>query len=66
MALVADPIAQDNDKRNNVQKKKNIYIYTQRNCLFKYTEGADKTSQYSYPVVILSNWVPSLLVLRKS
>ena len=26
------------------------------NSLLKYTEGGDKTSQYSYLVVILSNW----------
>ena len=47
--VVADPVGQDNDKRNNIR------IYG--NSLFKYTEGGDKTSQYSYLVVILSNWV---------
>ena len=28
------------------------------NSLWKYTEGGDKTSQYSYLVRIVSNWVP--------
>ena len=34
------------------------------NSLFKYAEGGDKTSQYSYLVVILSNWVPDNWVYR--
>ena len=45
--VVADPVRQDNDKRNNIQ----IYIYIYGNSLLKYTEGGDKTSQYSYLVV---------------
>ena len=44
--VVADPIAQDSDKR--------IYIYIHTQIpFFKYTEGGDKTSQYVYLVVIL-------------
>ena len=47
---VTDPVRQDNDKRNNIQMyTENLYSSTQ--------EGGDKTSQYSYLVVILSNWV---------
>ena len=56
--VVADPVRQDNDKKNNIQ------IYG--NSLLKYTEGGDKTSQCSYPVVILSNWVPDNWVYRLS
>ena len=55
--FVADPVRQDNDKRNNIT---NIY----GSSLLKYTEGGDKTSQYSYLVVILSNWVPDNWVYR--
>ena len=54
--VVADPVRQDNDK-------KTIYKYI-RKSLLMYTEGGDKTSQYSYLVVILSNWVPDNLVHR--
>ena len=50
--IVADPVAQDNDKRN---QDTDIY----GNSLLKYTQRkGDKTSQYSYLVVILSNGVP--------
>ena len=49
--VVADPVRQDNDKGKQYT---NIY----GNSLLKYTEGGDKTSQYSYLVAILSNWVP--------
>ena len=56
--IVADPVRQDNDKRNNTN--------TYGNSLFKYTEGGDITSQYSYLVAILSNWVPDNWVLRVS
>ena len=41
--VVADSVAQDNAKRNNIQ------IYTGK-ILLKHTEGGDKTSQYSYLV----------------
>ena len=34
------------------------------NSLLKYTRGGDKTSQYSYLVAILSNWVPDNWVYR--
>ena len=34
------------------------------NSLLKYTEGGDTTSQYSYLVAILSNWVPDHWVYR--
>ena len=34
------------------------------NSPLKYTEGGDKTSQYSYLVVVLSNWVPDSWVYR--
>ena len=60
--VVADPIRQDNDKRNNIHIY--IYIHTYGNILLKYTEGGDKTSQYSYLVVILSNGVPHDWVYR--
>ena len=55
--ILADPVAQDNDKRNNIE----IWL---RNSLLKYTEGGDKTCQYSYLVVILSNSVPDNWVYR--
>ena len=35
-----------------------IYIHIHGKSLFMYTEGEDKTSQYSHLVVILSNWFP--------
>ena len=68
--IVADPAAQDNKKRNNIQKLIYIYIYTKAficidgNSLLRYTEGGDKTSQYSYLVVILSNWFPNNWIYR--
>ena len=34
------------------------------NSWLKYTEGGDKTSQYLYLVIILSNWVPDNWVYR--
>ena len=55
--VVADPVRQDNDKRKQYT---NIYV----NSLLKYTEGGDKNSQYSYLVVILSNWVCDNWVYR--
>ena len=51
--VVTDPVRQDNDKRNNIQ----IYIR-------KLPSKLDKTSQYSYLVAILSNWVPDNWVYR--
>ena len=50
-----DPVARDNDKRNNIQIY--IYIYMYVSSLLNYTKGGDKTSEYSHLVVILSNWV---------
>ena len=58
--VVADTVAQDNDKRNNIQ----IYIYIYRTSILKYTEGRDKTSPYSYLDVILSKRVPDNWVYR--
>ena len=44
------------------QEKQYTNIYG--NSLWNYTEGGDKTSQYPYPVAILSNWVPDNWVYR--
>ena len=49
--IVADPVRQDNDKRNNIQ------IYTE-------IPFSSPQSLYSYLVVILSNWVPDNWVYR--
>ena len=43
---------------DHILSLQHIYIYTHGNSLLKYTEGRDKTSLYSYLVVILLNWVP--------
>ena len=67
--VVADPVRQDNEKRNNIQIYTKIHYfkvhrgrgqnYIRKSLILKYTEGGDnKTSQYSYLVVILSHWVP--------
>ena len=57
---VADPVDQDDDKRNNLQ------LYTRGNFLSKYTEGRDQTYQpifvsCRYPVK-LGQWQLGLLV----
>ena len=55
--IVADPAAQD-------IKQEKKYMNTYGNSLSRYTEGWDKTSQYSYLVVVLLNWVPDNWVLK--
>ena len=64
--VVADPIAQDNDKRNIFQIKVCVYIYIYTVIpLLKYTGGGDKTSQYSYERrCIFVTKIPADLVFR--
>ena len=50
-----DPVGRRPNSTRQRQEKQYTNIYG--NSLLKCTEGGDKTSQYSYFVAILSNWV---------
>ena len=67
--MIREPVGQSCRRPSCARKRQEITQYTNNNhnnspYQTKYTEGGDKTSQYSYLVVILSNWVPDNWVYR--